>query len=100
MAGGGNVDAASACLAPKQPRQQRQRDADHDHRGLPVDRTMRQKRLDLSSPHVARMQLTVKPDEPAHALHVLRLRADAVMLHANSVTYLVEQFGTLPHRGV
>ena len=61
---------------------------------------MRQKRLDLPGPHVARKPLAVKADEPAHPTSVLRLRADAVMLDTSSVTYLVEQFGTLPHRGV
>jgi hypothetical protein len=87
----------SVYLAPRQPRQ---RDADHDHRGLPIDRTIRQKRLDLPSAHVARMPFAVKPHEPAHPSHALHLRTDAVMLDTNSVTYLVEQFGPLPHRGV
>jgi hypothetical protein len=47
---------------------------------------MRQKRLDLPRPHLARMPLALKPDKPVHPLHALRLRADAVMLHANLVT--------------
>ena len=40
----------------------------------------------LPSPHLGRMPLAVKQDEPAHPLHVLRLRANAVMLDTNSVT--------------
>ena len=95
-AGRGKVDVTSAWLAT----QQRQRDADHDCPGPPIDRTTRQKRLHLPSPHVARMPLAVRPDKPPHPPPLLRLRADAVMLDTSSVTHLVEQFGTLPHRGV
>lgn len=67
---------------------------------LPIDRKRRLKRLHLPSPHLARMPLAVKQDEPTHPLHVLRLRADAVMLDTNSVTHLIEQLGTLRYGGV
>ena len=48
---------------------------------------------------LARMQLAVKQGEPAHRLHVLRLRADAAMLGANLVTHLIEQLGTMLYGG-
>ena len=85
---------------PRDNRANSDSDADHDRRGRPIDRTTRQKRLNLPSPHVARMPFAVKQGAPAHPLHVLRLRADAVILDTSSLTHLVEQFGTLPHRGV
>jgi DNA-binding NarL/FixJ family response regulator len=46
------------------------------------------------------MPFAVKQDEPAHPLHVLHLRADAVMLDTHSVKHLIEQLRTLPHGGV
>ena len=56
-------------------------------------RTQGEKRLDLGRPHVARMPLAVVQDETPNPLNILRFRADAVILGANPLAHLVEQFG-------
>ena len=38
------------------------------------------------------MTLALKPDEAFNPVHISLLGADAVMLHAQAVTYLIKQF--------
>ena len=61
-------------------------------------REMGEKRLDLGHPHVARMPLAVVQDETPNPLNILRFRADAVMLGANPLAHLAQQFGQLRRR--
>lgn len=56
---------------------------------------MGEKYLDLGHPHVARMPPAVVQDEARNPLNVLRFRADAAMLGANSLAHLAQQFGRL-----
>jgi len=67
---------------------------------MAIDREVRQKRLHLGRPHVARMLLAVKQDEAPNPLNVLRFRPDAVMLDPNSLAHLIEQFGRMGLRCV
>ena len=53
---------------------------------------MRQKSLNLDRPHLARVALAVEEDEAFYRLKILRFGTDAVMLDAQAITHLVEQF--------
>lgn len=52
---------------------------------------MRQKRLHLRRTKITRMALAMKKSETTHPLHILRFRANAVMLDTNPVTKPIEQ---------
>ena len=58
----------------------------------PLHRKMSQKSLNLDRPHLARVALAVEEDEAFYPLKILCFGADAVMLDAQAIAHLVEQF--------
>jgi hypothetical protein len=71
--------------------QRRQRLVLRGSRHLPIDRQVREERLDLRGGHVRRVALAVEKDETAHPEQVLLLGAATVVQRAQLVAHLVEQ---------
>src|SRR6185295_19680877 len=59
---------------------------------LSVHRQMSQKRLDLCASHRGGMTLVMKKNKAFNPIRISRLSANAVMLRADFVAHLIEQF--------